>query len=121
MPDFGQALAILGARDEALGQVWHVPSPAAVTQAEVLALLAAEIGRPVKPLMGTALLLRALGLFNPMIRETVEMLYEWTQPFVLDSSTFERTFAMPPTPLRQMVQETVTWARQNELSLAAAH
>ena len=31
-PDFGKALAILGTHDEALGQTWHVPSNAPVTQ-----------------------------------------------------------------------------------------
>lgn len=118
--DFGKALAILGTRDEALGQAWHIPSPPPVTQAELVALVAEELGRPVKTMMGNTLLLRLMGLFNPLMREMVEMMYEWTQPFVMDSGKFERTFALSPTPLRTMVRETIAWARLHEPQLVAA-
>lgn len=121
VPDFGRALAILGTRPEGLGQAWHIPSPPPVTQAELLALIGAAVGRPVQPLVASPLLLRGLGLFNPVIGELVEMLYEWRQPFVLDSSRFERTFGMAPTPLPQMVAETVAWARASQAQPALAH
>lgn len=121
VPDFGRAMAILGTRDEALGRAWHIPSPPPVTQQELLALIGAAVGHPVKAMVASPLLLRVLGLFNPTMGETVEMLYEWQQPFVLDSSRFERTFGMAPTPLPQMVAETVAWARAQQAQLAPAH
>ena len=58
-----------------------------------------------------ALILRALGLFDPMIRETVEMLYEWTQPFVMDTSKAEKAFGLKGTPLPQALKETLAWLR----------
>jgi nucleoside-diphosphate-sugar epimerase len=121
VPDFGRALAILGTHEEALGQAWHIPSPPPVTQGELLTLLGAAVGRPVKAMLASALLLRTLGLFNPLLGELVEMLYEWQQPFVLDSSRFERTFGMTATPLPQMIAETVAWVRQQNTALALAH
>jgi len=37
-------------------------------------------------------MIRALGLFNPMMREVAEMLYAWEHAFVVDHSKFERAF-----------------------------
>jgi nucleoside-diphosphate-sugar epimerase len=57
------------------------------------------------------ILLRAIGLFNPGIRETIEMLYEFEEPFVVDHSKFERAFGEHATPLKEAIAETVRWYR----------
>src|SRR5215213_4992787 len=44
-------------------------------------------------------LLWALGLFNPSLRETLEMLYEFEEPFVVDHSAFARAFGDTARPL----------------------
>jgi len=111
--DFGKLLATLGTRDEAFGQIWFTPSPAPVTQAEFVKLLENEIGQPVKVLVGGPLMMKFLGLFNPMIHETVEMMYEYTQPFIMDSSKAEKAFGMTATPLPQAIKETVAWLRED--------
>ncbi|GAB4200311.1 MAG: NAD-dependent epimerase/dehydratase family protein [Roseiflexaceae bacterium] len=119
--DYGRALAILGTRDEGLGRAWHVPSPAPLTQAELVALIGQEAGRPVRVRGAGRLLLWLLGRFNPMIAETVEMFYEWDRPFVMDSSAFTRTFGMQPTPLREAVRASLEWAGTPAGLAAAAH
>jgi len=111
--DFGKLLATLGTHDEAFGQIWFTPSPRAVTQADFVKLLQAEVGKPVKVMLGGAMMLRFLGLFNPMIRETVEMMYEWTQPFVVDTSKAEKAFGLQATPLPLAIKETVAWLRED--------
>jgi nucleoside-diphosphate-sugar epimerase len=58
------------------------------------------------------IVLRAIGLFNPGIRETIEMLYEFEEPFVVDHSKFERAFGEQATPLREAIQSTVRWYRE---------
>jgi nucleoside-diphosphate-sugar epimerase len=112
VPDFGKLLATLGTREEALGQIWFTPSPAAVTQAELVKIMEAELGRPVKVLLAGKTMLSFLGLFNPMMRETVEMMYEWTGPFVMDSSKAEKAFGWQGTPLKQAVKETLAWCQE---------
>lgn len=37
-------------------------------------------------------MVRVLGLFNPMMRELVEMMYQNTQDYYFDSSKFKRRF-----------------------------
>jgi nucleoside-diphosphate-sugar epimerase len=106
--DFGKALATVGTNDEALGQTWHVPSNEAITQRELIKMITKEVGRPTKINLGTPLMMRLLGLFNPGAREMVEMMYEFTQPFLLDSSKFSNAFGMKPTPLQQQIRDTIT-------------
>jgi nucleoside-diphosphate-sugar epimerase len=108
--DFAKALAILGEREEADGQAWHVPNDQpAMTQAELVRLIADEAG--VKPRMSTMgrLMLSIGGLFIPEAKESIEMLYEFEKPFVVDSSKFEKTFGMKATPIRDAIRETVAW------------
>jgi hypothetical protein len=54
-----------------------------------------------------------LGLFNPALREMIEMLYEFEEPFVVDHSDFTRTFGGHATPLGESVRETVRWYREH--------
>jgi nucleoside-diphosphate-sugar epimerase len=109
--DFGKALATLGTHDEALGQVWHVPSNPPVTQEDLVALIQDAVGKPVKVQRATAPILWLVGLRNPDAREAIEMLYEFERPFVMESERFQRVFGIRPTPLREAVEATVEWAR----------
>jgi hypothetical protein len=60
-----------------------------------------------------------IGLFNPTLREISEMMYEFTQPFVMDSSAFTQAFGMQATPLAQQIRETVAWNRTQTLRVGA--
>lgn len=109
--DFGETLAILGEHESALGQHWHVPTAPALTQREIGALIAAALGQPVKIGAVNRLMMTLAGLFISEARETVEMMYEFERPFVVDSRHFEQTFGLMPTPLDQAIQRTVDWYR----------
>jgi nucleoside-diphosphate-sugar epimerase len=110
--DFGRLLAVLGTHDEGLGQVWFAPTNPPITQADFTNLIAEELGRPVKTFVGNQLLMRILGIFNREIGEAVEMLYEWTNPFVIESRKAEAAFGLQPTPLKQAIQETIQWCQE---------
>jgi nucleoside-diphosphate-sugar epimerase len=111
-PDIGRGLVILGEREEALGQAWHLPSPETVTTREFVEMIFEEVGKPARLQAAPKIALRALGLFNPALRETIEMLYEFEEPFVVDDSRFEREFGEQATPLREAIQRTVRWYRE---------
>jgi nucleoside-diphosphate-sugar epimerase len=109
--DFGEAMAILGERDEALGQPWHVPNRPALTQRDLLTLFFKEAGlQPKFSVMGKGMLTLG-GLFVPAAREMVEMLYEFEQPFVVDASKFVQAFGDISTPYEVAVKETLGWYR----------
>jgi nucleoside-diphosphate-sugar epimerase len=110
-PDIGRGLVILGEREEALGRAWHLPSPETVTTRRFVETIFEEVGKPARVQAAPKILLRAMGLFNPPLRETIEMLYEFEEPFVVDHSAFERAFGIRATPLREAIKETVLWYR----------
>jgi nucleoside-diphosphate-sugar epimerase len=110
LPDVARALATLGGRPEASGEVWHLPAAQPLDGRQVVGLIAAALGRPVKVTATSNLALRLAGLFDPRARESAEILYQWERPFVLDASKFQHAFGpFEPTPHRQAVAATVAW------------
>jgi nucleoside-diphosphate-sugar epimerase len=108
--DFGSALVILSERDEADGQAWHVPNDQPdITQGELVRMFAEEAGVEPKISSMTKTMMAIGGLFIPEAKETVEMMYEFDKPFLIDSSKFEKTFGRKATPLREAIEATVEW------------
>jgi nucleoside-diphosphate-sugar epimerase len=107
--DVGRAAAILGSDDRAPGQVWIAPHAGARTQGEMVELAARVLGREPKMTEISPLMMRLAGLFIPEARAMVEMMYEFTEPFVVDSSRFQQTFGLEPTPVEVGIERTVRW------------
>ncbi len=111
--DFGEALAILGERDEALGQAWHVPNPPTLTQRQLLTLFFKSAGlEPKFSVMGKWMMALG-GLFIPAAKETFEMMYEFEKPFTVNADKFIRTFGNIATPHETAIQETLAWYRMH--------
>ena len=112
--DFGAALVILGERKEADGQVWHMPNDQPrMIQSDLVRLFAEEAGVEPKIRSMGKLMMSIGGLFIPEAKETVEMMYEFDKPFIIDSSKFEKTFGMQATPVREAIKKTVAWYKSH--------
>jgi nucleoside-diphosphate-sugar epimerase len=109
VPDIAAGLATLGSDERAVGGVWHLPGPETVTTRKLLELVAGEVGHAIGIRSVPKLAVRALGLFNPMMRELVEMSYDFDEPFVLDTTKYQSTFGTDGTPLATAVAATVAW------------
>ena len=57
------------------------------------------------------LVLRALGVINPTVRELVELQYEFQEPFVVDSSKIATKLNVHATPLEQALADTLATYR----------
>jgi nucleoside-diphosphate-sugar epimerase len=110
IPDIGEALAVLGEHPDAPGQVWHLPNdPDTHTTRQLVDIAYQQAGQRRTKVRGTSTwLLRVLGLVNPLMRELVEMQYEYEAPFIVDSSKITNGLGMRPTPLSQAIAETLT-------------
>jgi hypothetical protein len=65
-------------------------------------------GQPKTKLRSTpALLLRALGVVNPTVRELLELQYEFQEPFVVDSTKIAAKLDVHATPLDQALADTL--------------
>ena len=58
------------------------------------------------------MMVNMLGLFMPTLRESVEMLYEWDKPFIMDSSKAEKAFGLQAASLKDSMRATIEWCKQ---------
>jgi nucleoside-diphosphate-sugar epimerase len=107
--DFARALVTLGSRDEALGDVWHVPSAETVTIRQFVEMIAEKSGRPAKLSVTPSWLLAIGGVFNPDVRALREVLYQSQDPWVVDHSKFEGAFGPGATPHPEAIRTTLEW------------
>ncbi len=113
--DFGSAMVTLAEHDDAFGQAWHVPSSPAISQREFILKVFEELKMtPAYSSMGKLMLMIG-GLFIPAARESIEMLYEFEKPFVMDSSKFEQKFNMTATKTDVAIRNTIEWYRHHGL------
>jgi nucleoside-diphosphate-sugar epimerase len=112
--DFGKLLATLGTREEALGQIWFTPSPAPITQIELVKIMEDVLGHKVKYMAAGKVMMSVLGLFIPAMRESVEMLYEWDKPFIMDSSKAQKAFGLQATSLKDAMRATIEWCQESK-------
>ncbi|WP_169084106.1 NAD-dependent epimerase/dehydratase family protein [Paenibacillus sp. PL91] len=111
--DFGKALVVLSRHEDAFGQVWHVPNPETVTTREFVEMAYRIGGFPAAiRTMGKGML-RLGGLFIPEARESIEMLYQFEEDFVVESTKFTKRFGMAATPLEDALEKTLHWASQH--------
>src|SRR5215471_16419790 len=111
--DVAHGLLVLGTHEQALGNVWHLPAAQALTGRQYIALASEAAGMQARPLAVPGLLLRVLGLTNPVLRESVEMLYEFNQPLLFDGSKYSRAFGGLPTSHQEAMRRTVAWYRES--------
>lgn len=106
-PDVARGLAVLGARPEAAGRVFHLPVSAQVTTRDLVARFAAHAGTTAAVRRVPSWALSAAGLFVPLAAAIAEMSYQWDAPYVVDDGLFRRTFGVEPTPLDAAIAETM--------------
>jgi nucleoside-diphosphate-sugar epimerase len=121
IPDIGENLARLGEHDDALGRVWHLPSPETRTTRDVVALVYQAVGTKPRLKVTPAWQMRALGLVNRTVREINEMRYEFDEPFIVDSSRAEAELGLSATPLTDAVDQTVQWHRAQPVASSTAN
>ena len=107
--DAGKATAMLGMANDTWNQTWHVPTaPDPLTGAETVAIAAEIAGfHSQKYTLLAKWMLQCYGLFNPIIRESVEMLYQNKYDYLFDSTKFNKHFNYQPVSYKQGIKETL--------------
>jgi nucleoside-diphosphate-sugar epimerase len=86
VPDVGPVTLALAEKPEAYGRCWNFAGPGVTTQRQIAEEAFAMVGREPKIRVVGKLGLRAIGLFQPFVRELVEMHYLQTTPVLMDDS-----------------------------------
>jgi len=107
-PDAAKATAILGNSPDAFDQVWHVPTTKEkLTTRDWITLIAQELNRETKIQTVPKWMLNILGVFVPVMKEFPEMLYQYEQDYLFDSSKFEKKFNMVATQPKEGVKALI--------------
>ena len=90
------------------GRAWHVPTgpPRSVREVATRAAALADVPAPRLSAMPYSVLWLG-GLFSPMAHAVRETQYQFRKPFVLDSTAATEAFGISPTPLDDVLHETI--------------
>lgn len=111
VPDVGPVVCKLASTAGAYGRIWNFAGAGVTSQRDMVREMERQTGRPLKLRIANKTLLRVIGLFNPFMRELVEMHYLLTDPVLMDDSALQRLIGpITKTP----------YAKGVELSLAAS-
>lgn len=98
-PDAAKATAILGNTPDAYRQEWHVPTTKEkLTTRQWIEMIARELETEPRIQEVPAFMINLLGIFVPVMREFPELLYQYEQDYIFDSSKFEKRFGITATP-----------------------
>jgi nucleoside-diphosphate-sugar epimerase len=86
VPDVGPVVLELLRHPEAHGRWWHLAGEGTASMQEIVAMVGQLAGKPIKTRAVGLGMLRVIGLFQPVMRELVEMNYLLTDPFILDDN-----------------------------------
>jgi nucleoside-diphosphate-sugar epimerase len=97
VPDVGPVVARTMSTPNAYGRVWHLAGAGVTTQRAMVEEIERQVGHRVRLRVAGKTTLRLLGLFNPLMREMVEMHYLLTDPVLMDDSALHQLIG----PLRK--------------------
>lgn len=108
--DAARGLITLGDSDAANGSIWHLPAAEPISGSSFMALVNDVLRNPVSAKRIGAMSMRIGGLFSEEARESIEVMYQWTAPFVSDASAFLEEFGpIAITPHADAIRTTVEW------------
>lgn len=112
LPDVARGLVTLGIHEKAFGEVWHLPSNEPITGRRFIERVYEAAGEEPSMRAYGYWSLTLAGLFNSQIWEAREVLYQYQEPFVMDTSKFENAFGRNVTSYETAIRETLDWHRQ---------
>ncbi|MGH9840729.1 MAG: NAD-dependent epimerase/dehydratase family protein [Blastocatellia bacterium] len=105
VPDVGPVVAKLLDTPAAFGRAWNLGGAGVTTQLELMRM---AFGGPPRYLAAGKMMLRLLGLFDPFLKEFVEMHFLMTDPLIVDDSALEQLLGgIAKTPYSEGVRQSL--------------
>jgi nucleoside-diphosphate-sugar epimerase len=105
--DAAKAIALLGNTNSAYNQVWHLPTDKAYTANELVQKISVIMDKPAKLQVASRKFISFLKWFIPAVKESEELLYQFERDYVFNSSKFQNTFGIKPTPIQKGLEEMI--------------
>lgn len=112
VPDAGPVLLALAALDDAYGTRWNLGGSTIVADTFVREAFE-RLGTPRKVRAASKIVLQALGVFDPMMREIAEMYYLSQGDVILDDAKLStRLGGISKTPFERGIGATIDWMKE---------
>ena len=120
VPDLAETLIALSEKEEAYGKAWNVAGPGLITTRQFAELVFGAVHQKPRLRVAGGFMLRVLGLFNPFLREVVEMHYLWTTPVKLDDTRLRQLLPdIHKTPYPEGIRQTIDAMRSGAAAASA--
>ncbi len=107
-PDAAKATALLGNTPDAYNQEWHVPTTKVkLSNRDWIGLIAKNLNTNPRIQTVPEWMIKVLGIFVPIMKEFPEILYQYQQDYIFDSSKFENRFGIFATSPEEGVRKLV--------------
>ncbi len=115
VPDVGPVALDLAAKPEARGRWWNLAGAGTTTQRQMAELAFAQTGKKMKVRVAGKTMLRMMGLFNPFMRELVEMHYLQTTPVLMDDTALTTLLGtVKKTPYQEGVRQCMEYLQRKQ-------
>jgi len=108
--DGAKAMIELALREDTYNQNWNMPAAHLITGKELLELFQKEFGYTKSFRSISKSMIRFMGIFQPFMKEVVEMMYLTEKPVVLSGKKYEAVVgALPRTSYYEGLRNTLKW------------
>ncbi|TFJ91457.1 NAD-dependent epimerase/dehydratase family protein [Lentibacillus salicampi] len=115
LPDAAKMIVNIAEKDDAYGENWNIPGAGLISGKEIIQMARKVTGnrKLAIPLNKTAI--RLIGLFDPFMREVVEIMYLTKEGFILSGEKYEKRIGpVPATPFKNGLEETLRLLMYNK-------
>lgn len=115
--DAAKAMVELASREDAYNQNWNVPSAHPITGEEIIEILREVVGYQKSIRTVSKSMIRFIGIFQPFMREMVEMMYLVEEPVFLSGKKYESEIGLiPKTSYKEGIKQTIDWMKNRGTS-----
>lgn len=115
LPDAAKMIVNIAEKDDAYGENWNIPGAGLISGKEIIQIAREVTGNRKRVLPLNKNTIRFIGLFDPFMREVVEIMYLTKEGFVLSGEKYERRIGpIPATPFRKGLEETLRFLMREE-------
>jgi nucleoside-diphosphate-sugar epimerase len=106
LPDAAKMIVEIAEKDDSYGEDWNIPGPGLISGDEIIQIARLVTGQKKMVLPLTKNIIQILGLFNPFMKEVVEIMYLTKERFILDGEKYEnRIGTIPKTSYKEGMEE----------------
>lgn len=111
--DGAKAMVELASREDTYNQNWNIPSAHPITGEEIIEILRKEFGYKKSIRTVSKTMIQFIGIFQPFMREMVEMMYLTEDPVILSGKKYEAKIgSIPQTPYKEGIKKTLNWMNE---------